>query len=102
MALDVTRKSMVLLHNNGVLPLAKTGTRIAVMGPNAVDSVMQWGNYKGTPSHTSTILEGIRNKIGNVPYEKGCELLTNQVFDSYFSEVSNNCQNREKCLCDRV
>ena len=73
MALDVTRKSMVLLHNNGVLPLAKTGTRIAVMGPNAVDSVMQWGNYKGTPSHTSTILEGIRNK-----------------FDSYFSEVSNN------------
>ena len=90
MALDVTRKSMVLLHNNGVLPLAKTGTRIAVMGPNAVDSVMQWGNYKGTPSHTSTILEGIRNKIGNVPYEKGCELLTNQVFDSYFSEVSNN------------
>ena len=90
MALDVTRKSMVLLHNNGVLPLAQTGTRIAVMGPNAVDSVMQWGNYKGTPSHTSTILEGIRNKIGNVPYEKGCELLTNQVFDSYFSEVSNN------------
>ena len=90
MALDVTRKSMVLLHNNGVLPLAKTGTRIAVMGPNAVDSVMQWGNYKGTPSHTSTILEGIRNKIGNVPYEKGCELLTNQVFDSYFSEVSIN------------
>ena len=90
MALDVTRKSMVLLHNNGVLPLAKTGTRIVVMGPNAVDSVMQWGNYKGTPSHTSTILEGIRNKIGNVPYEKGCELLTNQVFDSYFSEVSNN------------
>ena len=90
MALDVTRKSMVLLHNNGVLPLAKTGTRIAVMGPNAVDSVMQWVNYKGTQSHTSTILEGIRNKIGNVPYEKGCELLTNQVFDSYFSEVSNN------------
>lgn len=90
MALDVARKSMVLLHNNGVLPLAKTGIRIAVMGPNAVDSVMQWGNYKGTPSHTSTILEGIRNKIGNVPYEKGCELLTNQVFDSYFSEVSNN------------
>ena len=90
MALDVTRKSMVLLHNNGVLPLAKTGTRIAVMGPNAVDSVMQCGNYKRTPTHTSTILEGIRNKIGNVPYEKGCELLTNQVFDSYFSEVSNN------------
>ena len=80
---------MVLLHNNGILPLAKTSTRIAVMGPNAVDSVMQWGNYKGVPSHTYTILEGIRNKVGNVPYEKGCELLENQVFDSYFNEISN-------------
>ena len=89
MALDITRKSMVLLHNNGILPLAKTSTRIAVMGPNAVDSVMQWGNYKGVPSHTYTILEGIRNKVGNVPYEKGCELLENQVFDSYFNEISN-------------
>ena len=59
------------------------------MGPNAVDSVMQWGNYKGVPSHTYTILEGIRNKVGNVPYEKGCELLENQVFDSYFNEISN-------------
>ena len=88
-ALDITRKSMVLLHNNGILPLAKTSTRIAVMGPNAVDSVMQWGNYKGVPSHTYTILEGIRNKVGNVPYEKGCELLENQVFDSYFNEISN-------------
>lgn len=89
MALDITRKSMVLLHNNGILPLAKTSARIAVMGPNAVDSVMQWGNYKGVPSHTYTILEGIRNKVGNVPYEKGCELLENQVFDSYFNEISN-------------
>lgn len=90
MALDITRQSMVLLHNNGVLPLAKAGTRIAVMGPNAIDSVMQWGNYKGVPSHTYTILEGIRNKIGNIPYEKGCGLLENQVFDSHFNEISNN------------
>ena len=90
MALDITRQSMVLLHNNGVLPLAKAGNRIAVMGPNAVDSVMQWGNYKGVPSHTYTILEGICNKVGNIPYEKGCELLENQVFDSYFNEISNN------------
>lgn len=88
MALDMARKSMVLLHNNGILPLAKTGTRIAVMGPNALDSVMQWGNYKGVPSHTYTILEGIRYKVGNVPYEKGCELLENRVFDSHFNEIS--------------
>lgn len=90
MALGLTRRTMVLLHNNGALPLAKTGRKIAVMGPNAVDSVMQWGNYKGVPAHTYTILEGIRNKIGNVPYEKGCDHLTNQVFDSYYNWMSHN------------
>ena len=89
MALDLARKSMVLLCNNGVLPLAKTGARIAVMGPNAVDSVMQWGNYEGVPSHTYTIWEGIRC-IGDVPFEKGCELLDNRIFESYFNEISNN------------
>lgn len=41
-----------------------------MMGPNAVDSVMQWGNYEGVPSHTYTILEGIRCKIGDVPLRK--------------------------------
>lgn len=60
------------------------------MGPNAVDSVMQWGNYEGVPSHTYTILEGIRCKIGDVPFEKGCELLDNRIFESYFNEISNN------------
>ena len=91
MALDITRKSLVLLHNNGTLPLSKADApRIAVMGPNATDSVMQWGNYRGTPSHTYTILEGIRRKVGNVVYEKGCELLDNQVFDSYYDRISHN------------
>lgn len=88
MALDLARKSMVLLCNNGVLPLAKTGARIAVMGPNAVDSVMQWGNYEGVPSHTYTILEGIRCKIGDVPFEKGCELLDNRIFESYWNNMN--------------
>ena len=60
------------------------------MGPNAVDSVMQWGNYKGVPAHTYTILEGIRMEVGNVPYEKGCELLDNHVFDSYYNKVSHD------------
>ena len=59
-ALDMARKSMTLLKNNGILPLPKSGEKIIVMGPNAQDSVMQWGNYNGTPSHTVTILDGIR------------------------------------------
>ena len=65
LSLDMARKSMTLLQNNGILPLAKSGKKIAVMGPNANDSIMQWGNYNGTPVHTVTILEGIRNKIGD-------------------------------------
>ncbi len=76
LSLDMARKSMTLLQNNGILPLAKSGKKIAVMGPNANDSIMQWGNYNGTPVHTVTILEGIRNKIGDVPYEKGCDHTT--------------------------
>ncbi len=73
LSLDMARKSMTLLQNNGILPLAKSSKKIPVMGPNANDSIMQWGNYNGTPVHTVTILEGIRNKIGDVPYEKGCD-----------------------------
>lgn len=46
MALDIARKSLVLLHNDGVLPLDKTRGDVVVMGPNAVDSVMQWETTK--------------------------------------------------------
>lgn len=62
-ALEAARRSIVLLqNNNNILPL-KPETKILVLGENAVDSTMQWGNYNGFPSHTTTILEGIQ-KIG--------------------------------------
>lgn len=72
-ALDMARKSMTLLKNNGILPL-KHGTKVTVMGPNAVDSTMMWGNYNGFPSHTVTILEGLQKKNGmaGAPYVAGC------------------------------
>ena len=61
LALNIARESMVLLQNwNNVLPLAKGDNDIIVMGPNANDSVMQWGNYSGYPTSTITILKGIR------------------------------------------
>jgi len=75
-ALLMARKSIVLLSNNkGTLPLSKSIRRIAVMGPNANDSVMQWANYNGFPTKTVTILEGIRSKLpqGSVVYDKGCD-----------------------------
>ena len=92
MALDMARQSMVLLYNKGILPLRKDARGVVVMGPNANDSVMQWGNYEGRPSHTTTILAGIREKLGDVPYEQGCELLTNHTFVSHFNEFT--CKDR--------
>jgi beta-glucosidase len=75
-ALEMARKSMVLLSNKKqALPLSKSIRKIAVMGPNANDSVMQWANYNGFPTKTVTILEGIRAKlpVGSVVYDKGCD-----------------------------
>ena len=74
-ALNMARKSIVLLKNqNNLLPLSKEIKKIAVVGPNAADSTMLWANYNGFPTHTTTILEGIREKVPNaeVIYELGC------------------------------
>jgi beta-glucosidase len=54
--LEVTPASMVLLKNNGVLPLKKNEF-LRLEGPNALDSLMPLGNYNGTPKHTITIGE---------------------------------------------
>lgn len=75
-ALEMARKSLVLLSNKKqTLPLSKSLRKVAVMGPNANDSVMQWANYNGFPYQTVTILEGIRSKLpeGSVIYDKGCD-----------------------------
>ncbi len=72
-ALDMARKSMTLLKNDGILPLAKSGRKILVMGPNATDSAMQWGNYNGFPSFTTTILDGIRSYYPDARYLRGCD-----------------------------
>ena len=77
-ALEVARKSMTLLKNNGILPLSPANSAIMVMGPNATDTVMQWGNYNGTPSHTISILDGIRAKNSSVKYARGCEHVVNE------------------------
>lgn len=89
-ALDMARKSMTLLMNkNNTLPLKRGGLTIAVMGPNANDSVMQWGNYNGVPPRTITILEGIRSALSTTDkliYEQGCELVESTVLESALSE----------------
>lgn len=90
-ALEMARKSMTLLTNkNQILPLGKALKKIAVLGPNAADSVMMWGNYNGTPAHTVTVLEGIRRKLPNteIIYERGCDYVDNRVMYSFFDQCS--------------
>ena len=83
-ALKVARQSVVLLKNeNNVLPVQPSKVKkIAVVGPNADDAQMMLGNYNGTPSHTVTILEGIKAAYPGVEvtYNRGCDLVEGYVY----------------------
>ena len=92
LAYEMALKSIVLLQNkNNVLPLGNQD--IVVMGPNANDSVMMWGNYSGYPTRTITALEGIYTKAktldskNKVRYIQGCGLTRNEQFESRFSQL---------------
>ena len=78
LATQAARESMVLLKNNGILPLSKSVKTIAVLGPNADDAAMLNGNYGGTPTeaHTHSLLAGIKAAVPNasIIYHKACEL----------------------------
>lgn len=90
LALQMARESMVLLQNkNNTLPL-KPNTKIALIGPNANDSVMQWGNYNGFPGHTVTLLEGVKEYVSpeNLTYTPACDHTSEQVFVSLFDQCS--------------
>ena len=126
-ALDMARQTIVLLKNGSlpnpseggasplasgrgaggeaVLPLSKSGERLAVIGPNADNAPMMWGNYNGMPNHTVTILDGIckklkvesgklrqtstlksqpsnlKSQISNLKYLQGCDLTYDKVMD---------------------
>ena len=89
LALEMALESMTLLQNkDNILPLKKSNNKIAVIGPNANDKPMLWGNYNGTPVQTITILEGITSKLSadKVIYDKGCDLVEDKVTESYFSQ----------------
>lgn len=107
LAREIARQSMVLLKNNGLLPLSKTLSKIAVIGPNANDGRNQLGDYSYAATlellvqeklegsnlvdiepakinahdiHVPTVLDGIRATAPDgceVLYSKGCEILDN-------------------------
>jgi beta-glucosidase len=78
LALKVAEESIVLLKNNGVLPLDRTRIKtIAIIGGNASSATMLEGNYSGTPARPVTILDGIKAVAGpniRVTYTPGCPL----------------------------
>lgn len=79
LSLQAARESIVLLKNEGVLPLSKkTLKTIGVIGPNANSRLALKGNYYGTSSRYVTILEGIQDEAGSdvrVLFADGCELV---------------------------
>ena len=89
-SLDMARQTLVLLQNKGgVLPLQKNKEKIAVIGPNADDEPLMWGNYNGTPNRTVTILDGIKGKQKNLLYLPGCDRTYDKVMDCL---LATNCQ----------
>ena len=75
MAAQAAREGVVLLKNEGVLPLDR-GTRIALIGPNADNPYNQLGDYTAPQAedHVVTMLEGLRAKGAEVLYVKGCSI----------------------------
>jgi len=77
LALEAARRSMVLLRNDGILPLDRIPRKIAVIGPNA--AVMRTGSYSGHGVKLVSPLEGIKVRAGSradVSYAEGCGLKT--------------------------
>jgi beta-glucosidase len=77
LALKVAQESIVLLKNDGTLPLKDGIKKIAVVGALAGSSSVLEGNYSGTPSRSTTALDGIRKKFpsAEVTYAPGMNLL---------------------------
>ena len=85
-ALDMARQTIVLLQNKGnVLPLKKNAEKIAIIGPNAHNEPMMWGNYNGTPNHTVTILDGVKTKQKKLVYIPGCDLTNDKVMECHLA-----------------
>lgn len=76
------QESIVLLKNDGILPLKKDKLKtIGVIGPNANSRAALIGNYHGTASRYTTVLEGIQDYVGDdvrVLYSQGCHLFLDQ------------------------
>ena len=78
LARKIADESMVLLKNDGTLPLRPSVKKIAVIGPLADQTRVLLGNYNGIPTHTVSILEGIRKEFtgAQIDYVPGTQFLS--------------------------
>jgi beta-glucosidase len=76
LSLEVAEKSLVLLKNNGILPLRNI-KKIAILGPNANNPAILTGNYNGDPINPTTPLKALKERLGakNVFYSPGCPIV---------------------------
>ncbi|MBO7366506.1 MAG: glycoside hydrolase family 3 C-terminal domain-containing protein [Bacteroidales bacterium] len=75
----IAGETIVLLQNRGgVLPLAKDA-KVALIGPNADDAEMMWGNYNPVPKSTVSLLDAFKERIPDLTYFKACGLLGEDV-----------------------
>ncbi len=78
----MAQDSLVLLKNDGILPLKNNVKTIAVMGPNADDIPVLLGNYSGTPDRAYTFLRGLQNGSDRrILYARGCNITDGKTFD---------------------
>ena len=79
LARRMAHESMVLLKNDGLLPL-KSPKHIAVVGPLADQTAVLLGNYNGIPTHTVSVLEGMKAEFpdAKISYVPGTQFLSNQ------------------------
>jgi beta-glucosidase len=80
LARKLANESMVLLKNDGVLPLKAQATKIAVIGPLADQTKVLLGNYNGVPTHSVSVLEGLKAAfpVAQITFVPGTQFLRNE------------------------
>ena len=80
LARKLAEESMVLLKNDGTLPIKPAMRKILVVGPLADQTAVLLGNYNGTPTHTVSVLEGLKAEFpdAQITYVPGTQFLSNE------------------------
>ena len=102
LATEAARRAIVLLKNDGTLPLGKSIKTLAVIGPNAAS--MHLGGYSGVPRHTVTVLDGIKAKLGpnvKVVTAEGVEITDSSEWSADEVKLADPAQNARR-IADAV